>query len=122
MAGPFDAACGVAQDRLVPAIHGPQTRPMQGGWVYILTNRPDGTLYVGVTGNLVQRIWQHREGIVEGFSKRYGLKMLVYYEGHDDIRTAIQRESNIKHWSRTWKVNLIHQFNPQWRDLYDDLI
>lgn len=78
---------------------------MRGGWVYILTNRPNGTLYIGVTADLARRIWQHREGLVEGFTKRYGLKMLVYAEHHEDIRTAIQRETTMKHWSRAWKVS-----------------
>jgi putative endonuclease len=69
----------------------------------------------------VRRIWQHREGLVEGFTKRYGLKMLVYAEHHDDIRTAIQRETTMKHWSRAWKVKLILENNPDWIDLYDQL-
>ena len=94
---------------------------MPGGWVYILTNRPNGTLYIGVTADLVRRIWQHREGLVEGFTKRYGLKMLVYAEHHEDIRTAIQRETTMKHWSRAWKVKLILENNPDWIDLYDQL-
>jgi len=92
-----------------------------GGWVYIMTNRRDGTLYVGVTSELPKRAHQHREGMVDGFTKRYGLKMLVYYEQHDDIRSAIQREKNIKQWPRAWKVRLIHSMNPEWRDLYDGL-
>ena len=94
---------------------------MKGGWAYIMTNRPNGTLYVGVTSNLAQRAWQHREGLVEGFTKRYGLKRLVYAERHDDIRTAIQREKNIKHWSRAWKIDLILADNPAWTDLYASL-
>ena len=73
---------------------------MRGGWVCILTNRPNGTLYIGVTSDLPLRIWEHREGLVEGFTKRYGLKRLVYAEHHEDIRTAIQRETTMKHWSR----------------------
>jgi len=92
---------------------------MQGGWVYIVTNRPNGTLYVGVTSDLARRAWEHREGMAEGFTKRYGLKRLVYAERHDDIRAAIQREKNLKHWSRTWKVRLILADNPDWNDLYD---
>jgi putative endonuclease len=95
---------------------------MHGGWVYILTNRPNGTLYIGVTSNLVQRIWQHREGVVPGFTKQYNLKRLVYFEAYDDIQTAIQRENNMKHWPRTWKVRLILTSNPEWRDLYETLI
>jgi len=94
---------------------------MRGGWVYIMTNRPNGTLYVGVTDDLARRTWEHREGVVDGFTKRYGLKMLVYAERHEDIRTAIQRERNLKHWSRAWKVRLILRDNPDWEDLYGRL-
>jgi putative endonuclease len=93
-----------------------------GGWVYILTNRPNGTLYIGVTGDLARRIWEHREGVADGFTRRYALKRLVYVEQHDDIRTAIQREKLIKHWSRAWKVKLILRENPDWSDLYDRLV
>jgi putative endonuclease len=95
---------------------------MRGGWIYILTNGPNGTLYIGVTSNLIQRVWQHREGVVPGFTKRYGLKRLVYFEAYDDISVAIQREKNVKHWPRTWKVRLILASNPEWRDLYETLI
>jgi len=94
---------------------------MRGGWVYIMTNRPNGTLYVGVTSNLARRAWEHRESMIDGFTKRYGLKQLVYYEAYEDIRSAIQRESNIKHWPRRWKIRLILEMNPQWRDLYETL-
>ena len=94
---------------------------MSDAWIYIVTNRRDGTLYVGVTSNLAQRIWQHKEGLVEGFTKRYNLKRLVYVEHHDDIRNAIQREKNLKHWSHAWKVALIAANNPDWSDLYDQL-
>jgi putative endonuclease len=114
---------------LVPAIHesvatGPQDaqiRQMDSGWVYIMTNRPNGTLYTGVTSNIA-RVWERREGVVDGFTKRYGLKRLVFAERHADIRTAIQREHNMKHWPRTWKVRLILAANPKWDDLYDGLI
>ena len=82
------------------------------GGVYIITNRRDGTLYVGVTSDLPRRAYEHREGLIKGFSKRYGLKLLVYCEEHDDIRDAIQRERTIKHWPRAWKVRLIHGMNP----------
>ena len=95
---------------------------MPGGFVYIMTNRRDGILYVGVTSNLPSRAYQHREGVVDGFTKRYGLKQLVYYEAFDDIRLAIQREKAMKHWPRAWKVRLIHQMNPQWHDLYATLM
>jgi putative endonuclease len=94
---------------------------MGGGWVYIMTNRPNGTLYVGVTAELGPRIWQHREAVADGFTKRYGLKRLVYAERHEDIRIALQREKNIKHWPRRWKVSLIQAGNPDWADLFDRL-
>jgi putative endonuclease len=94
---------------------------MQGSWVYIMTNRPNGTLYVGVTSDLIRRIWEHHEGVAEGSTKRYALKRLVYVERHEDIRSAIQREKNIKHWPRAWKIRLILQANPTWDDLYDRL-
>ena len=89
-------------------------------FVYIMTNKRNGTLYVGVTGDLARRIFEHREGLVEGFTKRYGLKMLVYYEAFDSILLAIQRESNLKHWSRKWKLELIEKLNPKWCDLAED--
>ena len=97
------------------------TAVMQGGWVYIMTNRANGTLYVGITSDLARRIWEHREGVIEGFTKRYGLKRLVYVEHHDDIRTAIQREKSLKRWPRAWKVRLIRAENPSWDDLHDRL-
>ena len=95
---------------------------MRGGWVYIMTNRPNGTLYLGVTSNLVRRAFEHRSGLVKGFTSRYGLKRLAWFEFHDDIRGAIQRESNMKHWPRAWKVRLILSSNPEWQDLYDTLV
>ncbi|HEX5320014.1 MAG TPA: GIY-YIG nuclease family protein [Stellaceae bacterium] len=95
---------------------------MAGGWVYIVTNKPNGTLYVGVTSDLSRRAWEHRQGMVEGFTKRYGLKRLVLAERHDDILAAIQREKNIKHWPRLWKLKLIAVSNPDWKDLYDQLV
>jgi putative endonuclease len=95
---------------------------MRGGWVYAMTNRPNGTLYTGVTSNMPRRAFEHRNGLIGGFSKRYGLKRLVWYEFHDDIRAAIQREHNMKHWPRAWKVRLILSINPEWNDLYDTLI
>ncbi len=95
---------------------------MAGGWVYIVTNGRDGTLYVGVTSDIQRRAWEHRESLVEGFTKRYGLKRLVYAERHEDIRDAIRREKRLKHWPRQWKVNLIEADNPDWIDLYDTLV
>jgi putative endonuclease len=94
---------------------------MLSGWVYIMTNRPHGTLYVGVTSDLPTRAWQHRTGAVQGFTKRYGLKCLVYIEPHDTIELAIAREKQIKKWTRARKVRLIEANNPRWEDLYDQL-
>jgi putative endonuclease len=88
----------------------------------MMTNRPNGTLYVGVTADLARRTFEHREGLVDGFTKRHGLKRLVFAEHHSDIQRAIQREKNIKHWPRAWKVRLIHADNPNWDDLYDRLV
>jgi putative endonuclease len=95
---------------------------MANYWVYVVTNVPRGTLYVGVTNDLVRRANEHREGLISGFSKRYKLKMLVHFERFDSPHAAIQREKNIKHWPRAWKLNLINAANPQWRDLYKDII
>ena len=107
---------------LVPAIHVLEDSRMKGGWVYILTNRPNGILYVGVTNDLIRRVYEHRTGAVPGLTKRYDLKSLVYFEAYDEIQTAIQREHTMKHWSRTWKVRLILRENPQWRDLFPELL
>jgi len=95
---------------------------MKGGWVYIITNKPEGTLYVGVTSDLARRAWEHREGTVEGFSKKHDLKRLVWAEHHDTIEAAMQREKNIKHWRRGWKIRLVQENNSGWDDLYDQLI
>lgn len=95
---------------------------MRGGWVYIMTNRPYGTLYVGVTSNLARRVWEHREGVVEGFTERYALKLLVHAEQHEEMLRAIQREKNIKHWPRAWKVALIEERNRNWDDLSGQLV
>ncbi|MGO4870508.1 MAG: GIY-YIG nuclease family protein [Roseiarcus sp.] len=94
---------------------------MKGGYVYIMSNKRQGTLYVGVTSNLSRRAWEHREGVVDGFTKRYGLKRLVHYEFYDDIRNALQREKNLKHWPRLWKLALVQDSNPEWADLYEAL-
>lgn len=93
----------------------------KNAYVYMLASGRYGTLYVGVTSNLIRRVWEHREGIVDGFTKTYGVKQLVWFETHSSIIEAIRREKQIKHWEREWKLRLIHQVNPQWRDLYDEL-
>ena len=86
-------------------------------FVYILASKTYGTLYTGVTSNLVQRVYQHKKNLVEGFTKRYQVHSLVYYEIHIDVYEAITREKRIKKWNRQWKINLIQQDNPQWLDL-----
>ena len=94
----------------------------KGAWVYIVTNRPNGILYTGVTTNIARRAWEHREGVGGAFTRKYGLKRLVYAERHETLLGAKQRENNIKHWSRAWKVRLILRENLNWDDLYDLLI
>jgi putative endonuclease len=93
----------------------------KGGWVYILTDKPNGTLYVGVTSDLARRLEQHRSSAVDGFTKRYSLKRLVFAERHDDIAEAIRREKALKGWRRAWKVRLIREQNPDWADLADEI-
>ncbi len=90
-------------------------------WVYIICDQPYGTLYIGVTSNIRRRAYEHREGSVDGFSKRYGLKLLVYVETFTDIRSAIEREKQLKKWRRAWKIELIQSLNPAWTDLYETL-
>ncbi|MCC6961955.1 MAG: GIY-YIG nuclease family protein [candidate division Zixibacteria bacterium] len=94
---------------------------MKAGYVYILASRRNGTLYVGVTSDLKGRVWEHKTDMVEGFTSKYGVHMLVYYEVAGDIRSAITREKQLKKWNRGWKLRLIESFNPTWRDLYEDL-
>ncbi|PIQ04367.1 MAG: endonuclease [Piscirickettsiaceae bacterium CG18_big_fil_WC_8_21_14_2_50_44_103] len=95
---------------------------MKQGFVYIMTNQRNGTLYVGVTSNLVQRVFQHKNHLVEGFTKRYNLKLLVYYEQLDSMFNAIEREKQLKAGNRKKKIELIEQMNPQWLDLYSTLL
>ena len=90
-------------------------------WVYILSSKPHGTLYVGMTNDLVRRVFEHREGLVEGFTKRYGVKRLVWFEQHESALAAIAREKSIKRWARTAKIAVIEARNPHWGDLYDSI-
>ena len=91
------------------------------GYVYLMASRRNGTLYLGVTSNLAQRGYQHRNGLIEGFSKRYGCRTLVWYEAHDDIQDARARELQMKKWKRGWKREAIEGMNPDWRDLFEEI-
>jgi len=90
--------------------------------VYILASGKNGTLYVGVTSDLIRRVHQHKEGLADGFTKKYGVKLLVWFEGTASIAAAIAREKQLKNWKREWKVALVEKENPRWRDLYPDLL
>ena len=90
--------------------------------VYILTNHINGTLYVGVTSDLLKRVWQHKNKIMQGFTEKYGLDRLVWYECHETMESAIMREKAIKNWKRLWKLRAIEAMNPDWRDLYEELV
>ena len=89
--------------------------------VYLLASERNGTLYVGVTSNVVKRVWEHKNHVVEGFTKKYRVDRLVWYEAHETMESAIQREKAIKEWQRAWKLRLIEEFNPDWVDLYETL-
>jgi putative endonuclease len=115
---------------LGPAIHeidfdtlpDSETRMTSDGWVYIMTNRPNSTLHVGTTTDLARRAWEQRTGSADGFTKRYALHRLVYAERYDNILSAKQRERNIQHWPRAWKVRLILRDNPNWDEFYERLV
>jgi putative endonuclease len=102
-----------------PSIRGDDGCRAMTAYVYILASKPRGTLYVGVTSNLAQRVYQHKTGAVEGFTKKYAVHRLVYFEVFDDIENAIKREKHIKKWNRPWKVGLIEEKNLYWEDLYE---
>jgi putative endonuclease len=95
---------------------------MKQYYLYILASKNNGTLYIGVTNNLVRRVYEHKEGLIEGFTKKYNVKNLVYYEVHNDIYEAIKREKAMKKWLRKWKTELIEKTNPNWKDLYAEII
>jgi putative endonuclease len=91
-------------------------------YVYILASKRNGTLYIGVTSELVQRIWQHKNKLIEGFTQKYNVNKLVYYEVHPNAESAITREKQMKKWRRVWKMRIIEEKNPGWNDLYNDII
>jgi putative endonuclease len=90
-------------------------------FVYILASKPNGTLYIGMTDDLVKRVWQHRNDFIPGFTQRYGVKMLVWYESYESRESAFMRERRLKKWNRAWKLALIEQENPSWQDLWTEL-
>ncbi|MCX5877650.1 MAG: GIY-YIG nuclease family protein [Deltaproteobacteria bacterium] len=90
-------------------------------YVYILASKRNGTLYVGVTSDLVKRVWEHKNNLVKGFTEKYGVDKLAYYEEHIDAENAILREKQIKKWNRSWKLRLIEEKNPEWNDLFDEI-
>ncbi|MEN6467591.1 MAG: GIY-YIG nuclease family protein [Smithella sp.] len=95
---------------------------MQQSYVYILASQKNGTLYIGVTSDLVKRVYEHKQNLANGFSKKYNVHDLVYYEVHAEIEKAITREKQIKKWNREWKLKLIEEKNPGWKDLYDEVV
>ena len=95
---------------------------MNPGWVYIVTNKPKGVLYVGVTSDWEGRVWEHRNGVYPGFTSRYNCSRLVWYEDYDDITDAIHREKRLKTWNRAWKIRLVEDMNPGWSDLFETIM
>ena len=94
----------------------------KGGYVYFMANRRNGTLYIGVTSDLPKRVWEHKNDFVAGFTSRYSVHTLVWFEPHAVMESAIAKEKTIKEWQRRWKVKLIEELNPEWRDLYSDIV
>jgi putative endonuclease len=90
-------------------------------WTYFLCNKPRGTFYIGMTGHLIKRVAEHRDGLIEGFTRRYGIKRLVYFEEHATAMEAIKREKTLKRWPRAWKIALVERSNPDWHDLFDGI-
>ncbi len=95
---------------------------MRQYYVYILASKRNGTLYIGVTNDLIKRVWQHKNNLADGFTKKYNVHILVYFEETSDVMSAIAREKQLKNWHRQWKINLIQSKNSEWRDLYEDIV
>jgi putative endonuclease len=106
---------------LVPAIPLRQVLSMAEYYVYFLASRPGGAIYIGVTNDLIRRVYEHRTGAVKGHTSRYKIHRLIYFESYGDVRDALQREKNIKHWPRVWKTRLILEKNPDWHDLFEEI-
>jgi putative endonuclease len=98
------------------------SRKMKSYFVYILASQKNGTLYIGITSNLIKRIWEHRNNLVEGFTKKYNVHTLVYFEQTENVQSALLREKQLKKWKRGWKLKLIEKDNSKWKDLYNDII
>ena len=123
MKTPLDLQLRADYNSVIPAKAGIQRSfMMKKAYVYILASKRNGTLYIGITTDLVKRIYEHKHDLVDGFTKKYKVHHLVYFEEHEDIWQAITREKQIKKWKRKWKLELIEKDNPNWRDLYDEII
>ena len=107
---------------VIPAEAGIQKKMIKQPAVYILASERNGTLYIGVTSDLVKRIWEHKNNLIKGFTRRYSVHHLVWYELHDSMNSAIEHEKNIKEWKRAWKIRLIEKDNPNWNDIYDSIL
>ena len=107
---------------VIPAKAGIQVRMQRQPAVYILASGRNGTLYIGVTGDLIRRAWEHRNKLIQGFTKKYSVHQLVYYEQHDNMLSAIAREKQLKKWNRAWKLELIEKGNPDWNDLWSEIV
>lgn len=108
----------------IPAFAGMTKRgeEMKRFWVYIMASCPNGVLYIGITSDLIRRVFEHKEGLIKGFTQRYHIKKLVYFEAYDDAENAILREKRLKEWKRSMKIDLIEKQNPLWNDLYADIV
>ena len=113
---------GPSPDQRLWTLAGGHPRQVKPGYVYIMASARNGTLYIGVTSDLVKRVWEHRNGVVDGFTKKYGCKLLVWFEASDDLDDARLRELQMKKWKRLWKLRVIEALNPDWQDLYPTLI
>lgn len=107
---------------VIPAEAGRKQQMKKQPCVYILSSKKKGTLYIGVTSDLVKRVWEHKNNEVEGFTKKYGVHQLVYFEVHEEVKSALTREKQIKKWKRDWKIRLIEESNPNWDDLYESIL
>jgi putative endonuclease len=112
----------ICHRRACPGDPDRETSAVKQYYLYILASRPGGALYIGVTSDLIRRLYEHKNGVMKGHTKRYGIDKLVYFEVHDSARAAIQREKNMKHWPRVWKTRTIAKSNPTWRDLSGEIV